>query len=144
MYMKEWKKIDLKYGILLYVIIIVLNGCAGMQHHNGNIANLPKKCGKYEIDYGMPSALVANDDISSIQGIMIHDKRLNNMDVKYVGKKVAVFSWVQTVGGLPMPDGSGGDSVTYYNVVKVIPLVEKDNFLNREAIEKACNELKVN
>ena len=73
---------------------------------------------------------------------MLNGKDMGYLNESYIGKEVAVFTWIQVVGGLLMQDGSGGEIITYYHPEKVLPLRGDYNLLNRDAIEKVCRELK--
>ena len=131
----------MKY-ILWGALFILLSGCVNRQGHvMGDTASLPKKCGNYDVHYGVPQGLEWDDGTVG-KPIMLNGKNMGYLDVKYVGKEVAVFTWIQVVGGLPMPDGSGGEAIYYYNPEKVLLLRGEYNLLNRDVIEDACNELK--
>ncbi len=55
--------------------------------------------------YGIPQGF-ESDDGTVGEPIILNGKNMSYLDVKYVGKEVAVFTWTQVVGGLPMPDGN--------------------------------------
>ena len=128
--------------IVLGVLFILLNGCVNMQDHTMVDADfLPKKCGSYYMHYGVPEGY-KRDDGTVGEPVTLNGENIVHMNLKYIGKEVALFTWVQVVGGLSMPDGSGGYATTYYNVEKVLPLRGEYNLLNRDAIENACREFK--
>lgn len=124
------------------VLLISLSGCTNTQDFAmPNTTSLPEKCGSYDVHYGVPQGMTL--EMGKVgRPIMLNGKNMSFLDVKYVGKKVAVFTWVQVVGGLPMPDGSGGKATYYYNPERVLPLRSEYNMLNRDAIEEVCRELR--
>ena len=127
---------------ILGVLLIVLTGCVNTNVKSSvDASSLPQKCGEYDVHYGVAQGL-ERDDGTVGDPIMLNGKNMNYLDIKYVGKEVAVFTWIQVVGGLPMPDGSGGEPIYYYNPEKVLPLRGEYNLLNRDAIEEVCSELK--
>ena len=127
---------------ILMVLLIFLSGCANTQ---GNAmvdtATLPKQCGEYYMHYGVPEGY-KRDDGTVGEPITLNGNNITHMNPKYIGKEVALFTWIQVVGGLPLPDGSGGYAITYYNVVKEVLLRGEYNLLNHDAIDDACHELK--
>jgi len=131
----------MKY-ILWGVLLILLNGCVNTQDYTMvDNATLPKECGSYYVHYGVPEGY-KRDDGTVGEPVTLNGKNIVHMNPKYIGKEVALFTWIQVVGGLPMPDGSGGYATTYYNVEKEVALREEYNLLNRDAIDNACRELK--
>lgn len=117
---------------------MILGGCVNTNmKSNLHTSSLPKKCGEYDVHYGVPHGL-KHDDGRVDTPIMLNGKNMGYLDVKYVGKEVAVFTWLQVVGGLPMPDGSGGKATYYYHPEKILPLRNEYNMLNRNAIEHTC------
>lgn len=128
------------YKIALFSLSVLIGGCTNTNVHSSiNMNSLPEKCGEYTVHYGIPQGYKKED--GTIVNITLNGKNMGYLDAKYVGKEVAVFTWVQTIGGLPNPDGSGGEVISYYNPVKVLPLRGEHNLPNRDAIEKACREL---
>ena len=126
--------------IVSLALLALMGGCANANVNSSvDISVLPKKCGEYDVHYGIPQGYKKED--GTIVNITLNGKNMSYLDAKYVGKEVAVFTWVQVVGGLIAPDGSGGEAIYYYNPVKVLPLRGEYNRLNRDAIEKACREL---
>ena len=126
--------------IVLLALSVLMGGCANTNVNSSrNIHSLPKKCGEYDVHYGVPEGYKKED--GTIVNIKLNGKNMSYLDAKYVGKEVAVFTWVQVVGSLPYPDGSGGEAIYYYNPVKVLPLRGEYDLLNRDAIETVCREL---
>ena len=127
---------------MFLVFLILLGGCTDINMKNSvDTSSLPQECGQYYVDYGVPQGFEKDD--GTVGGpIMLNGKNMTYLDEQYVGKEVAVFTWVQVVGGLPMPDGSGGKATYYYNPEKVLPLRGEYNLLNRDAIDEVCDELK--
>lgn len=127
---------------ILMVLLIFLSGCANTQGDAMvDTATLPKQCGNYYVHYGVPQGYKKKDG-SVGEPVTLNGENMMNMNPKYLGKEVALFSWIQVVGGLPMHDGSGGYATTYYNVVTEVLLRGEYNLLNRDAIDDACHELK--
>jgi len=125
---------------ILVVLLVVLSGCANRNVKSSvNTSSLPQKCGEYDVHYGIPLGL-KKDDGTVGEPIILNGKNMSYLDVKYVGKEVAVFTWIQVIGGLPMPDGS--ETIYYYNPEKVLLLRGEYNLLNRDAIKEVCSELK--
>ena len=128
--------------IITGVFLIFLSGCADTQGHAlVDTSTLPKQCGSYYVHYGVPHGY-KRDDGTVGEPVILNGENIMQMNPKYVGKEVALFSWIQVVGGLPMPDGSGGYATTYYNVEKEVLLRGEYNLINRDAIDDACRELK--
>ncbi|BAF72977.1 hypothetical protein [Sulfurovum sp. NBC37-1] len=129
-------------NIILGVMFIILGGCVNTDMKSRvDTSSLPEKCGEYEVHYGVPHGYKKADG-SVGEPITLNGKNMSYLDAKYVGKEVAVFTWVQVVGGLPMPDGSGGEATYYYNPKRVLPLRNEYNILNCDAIDNTCRELK--
>ncbi len=124
------------------MLLVFLTGCANTDAKKSlDVSSLPKKCGSYDVHYGVPQWYQVKDQ--KVYGpIMLNGKNMGYLDEKYIGKEVAVFTWLQVVGGLPMPDGSGGEATYYYNPEKILPLRGEYNVLNRDAIKETCRELK--
>ncbi len=126
----------------LVALLILLGGCANTDIKSSvDTSSLPQECGQYYVDYGVPQGF-ERDDGTVGSPIILNGKNMTYLDEQYIGKEVAVFTWIQVVGGLPMPDGSGGEPIYYYNPEKVLPLRGEYNLLNRDAIEEVCSELK--
>ena len=126
----------------LVALLILLGGCANTDIKSSvDTSSLPQECGQYYVDYGVPQGF-ERDDGTVGSPIILNGKNMTYLDEQYIGKEVAVFTWIQVVGGLPMPDGSGGKAIYYYNPEKVLPLRGEYNLLNRDAIEEVCRELK--
>lgn len=123
-------------------LYILVSGCAKTQGDTmADIATLPKKCGSYDVHYGVPLGY-KRDDGTVGEPVTLNGKNLTHMNPKYIGKEVALFTWIQVVGSMPNPDGSGGYATTYYNVEKEVPLRGEYNLLNSDAIDNACREFK--
>jgi len=139
--MRRVLKDDLMKNTILGVLFVFLSGCASTEaKKSADISSLPTKCGDYDVYYGVPQWYqVKNNEVYG--PIMLNGKNMGYLDKKYIGKEVAVFTWLQVVGGLPMPDGSGGEAIYYYNPEKVLPLRREYNLLNRDVIEDTCREL---
>ena len=130
----------MKHKLIGLALSALIGGCANTNvDSSADVRALPKKCGEYGVHYGIPQGYKKED--GTIVNIRLNGKNMSYLDAKYVGKEVAVFTWVQVVGGLPYPDGSGGEAIYYYNPVEVLPLRGAYNLLNRDAIEVTCREL---
>jgi len=125
---------------IVFLSLFLFPSCARPQN-NPDDTSLPKRCGEYYVFYGIPEGYKKDDGTISAP-ITLNGENLSYLDSKYVGKKVAVFSWIQVVGGLLNADGSGGESTVYYNPVKVLPLYGENRLLNSDAIIDQCRQLK--
>lgn len=121
-------------------LLTFMGGCANTNVNNDNDINtLPKKCGEYYVFYGTPKG--HKQENGTIVGITLNGKNMSYLDAKYAGKEVAVFTWVQTIGGLPTKNDIRGSAITYYNPTQVLPLKGNSGLLNRKNIEKTCRKL---
>lgn len=119
---------------LIIAIALVVTGCARGKSRVAVVKPLPKMCGEYDVDYGVPKALVdSNKALSEETNFMINRKHVYNIDIQYVGKKVALFTWVQRVG-----------SVINYNYKSAVEFYDKNGKINHKAIEQECERLKHN
>ena len=131
----------MKY-ILCGVLLAFLSGCANTQGHTMlDTSSLPEKCGSYYVHYGVPEGY-KRDDGTAGEPVTLNGKNIVHMNPKYLGKEVALFTWIQVIGSMPNPDGSGGYATTYYNVEKEVLLRGEYNLLNRDAINNVCFEFK--
>ncbi len=131
-----------KYRIMWGILFVLLSGCVRVPNHTMlDTSTLPKTCGSYDVYYGIPEGYQREDGTIG-EPVLLDGKNIVHINPKYIGKEVALFVWIQVVGGLPNPDGSGGYSITYYNVEKEVLLRGEYNLLNRDEIENTCHAFK--
>lgn len=121
-------------------LLTFMGGCANTNVNNDNDINtLPKKCGRYDLLYGIP--IEHKKENRSVADIILNGKPLSYLKAEYRGKEVAIFAEMEILGGILTPDGSGGDADIYYSPIEVLPLKREDGLLNRDKIEKMCRKL---
>ena len=138
----------LPYLVSLVVLIFIANGCATSSTRSIEcspdiiMAQLPKKCGKYDMEYGTidPNGFLLRfkdkETVYLLDGFSV--KGLEGKDVVVAGKY-----WPQYIGGLLREGESRSESYIIHNLtqVKLVQIYENDN-LDKCKLYRWCDSVK--